>query len=154
MDFYNQFFQLIATRNIDGTPFDIRFAEVATVFFEEQDIQIIRRICSVALFLHLWLQLSERFLRIFEDSPSVFLNIHSSISGVCVFDAAYRHFIRHLIFAFWLHLNANMVILWGKFKKNLKKKQLECFSVQYFGRLAFSTLTLEERGSPPKKKVQ
>ena len=35
-------------------------------------------------------------------------------------------------------------------KKSGKKKQLECFSVQYFGRLAFSTLTLEERGSPPK----
>lgn len=34
-------------------------------------------------------------------------------------------------------------------KKSGKKKQLECFSVQYFGRLAFSTLTLEERGSPP-----
>ena len=34
-------------------------------------------------------------------------------------------------------------------KKSGKKKQLECLSVQYFGRLAFSTLTLEERGSPP-----
>ena len=46
-----------------------------------------------------------------------------------------------------------MVILWGKFKKTLEKKQLECFFVQYFGRLAFRTLTLEERGSPPQKKM-
>ena len=37
----------------------------------------------------------------------------------------------------------------GKIQKKLKKKQLECLSVQYFGWLAFSTLTLEERA--PKK---
>ena len=40
----------------------------------------------------------------------------------------------------------------GKIQKKLKKKQLECFSVQHFGRLAFSTLTLEER-APKKIKV-